>query len=75
MFSVIYMILTFLSFSYDFYLISQTVRAGTVSPTGFNIIHDTMGIPPDRIQQLTFRFTYFYVRILLSRIHIHVLLL
>lgn len=51
-------------FRYDFYLISQSIREGTVSPTGFNIIHDTMGIPPDRIQLLTFRFTYFYVSIL-----------
>lgn len=54
----------FIRFRYDFFLVSQSVREGTVSPTGFNIIHDTIGIPPDRIQQLSFRFTYLYVRII-----------
>lgn len=58
------MFITNSSCSFDFYLIPQTVREGTVTPTGFNIIHDTMGLPPDRIQQLTFRFCYFYVSIL-----------
>lgn len=41
--------------------VPQTVREGTVSPTSFNVIHDTMGLPPDRLQQLAFRFTFFYV--------------
>lgn len=49
-------------FSYDFYLVPQTVREGTVKPTGFNIIYNTMGLPPDRLQQLAFRFTFYYVR-------------
>lgn len=57
----------FILLRYDFYLVPQTVREGTVTPTGFNIIHDTMGIPPDRVQQLTFRFTYFYVCIFVKK--------
>lgn len=40
---------------YDFYLVSQCVRQGTVSPTSYNVIYDTMGLPPDKMQILTFK--------------------
>ncbi len=35
---------------YDFYLVSQSVRQGTVSPTSYNIILDESGWSPDRLQ-------------------------
>lgn len=40
---------------YDFYLISQSVRQGTVSPTAYNVIYDSMGLPPDKLQILTYK--------------------
>lgn len=46
---------------YDFYLISQSVRQGTVSPASFNVIHDTMGLPADRLQHLTYKMCHLYV--------------
>ncbi len=45
---------------YDFYMISQTVRQGTVSPTSYNIISDNMGLPADKLQQLTYKFCHLY---------------
>lgn len=45
---------------YDFYLISQSVRQGTVSPTSYNIIYDDMGLPPDKIQILTYKNCHLY---------------
>uniref|UniRef100_A0A336MED6 CSON000333 protein n=1 Tax=Culicoides sonorensis TaxID=179676 RepID=A0A336MED6_CULSO len=45
---------------YDFYLISQSVRQGTVSPTSYNIIHDTMSLPPDKLQILTYKMCHLY---------------
>lgn len=45
---------------YDFYLISQSVRQGTVSPTSYNIIYDNMGLPPDKLQILTYKNCHLY---------------
>jgi len=45
---------------YDFYLISQSVRQGTVAPTSYNVIHDTMGLEPDKLQMLTYKFCHLY---------------
>ncbi|XP_013136803.1 PREDICTED: protein aubergine-like, partial [Papilio polytes] len=45
---------------YDFYLVSQNVREGTISPTSYNVIEDTTGLDPDRIQRLTYKLTYMY---------------
>ncbi|CAH2076435.1 unnamed protein product, partial [Iphiclides podalirius] len=45
---------------YDFYLVSQNVREGTISPTSYNVIEDTTGLEPDRIQRLTYKLTYLY---------------
>lgn len=45
---------------YDFYLVSQSVRQGTVSPTHYNVIEDTTGLQPDHIQRLTYKFTHLY---------------
>lgn len=45
---------------FDFFLISQCVTQGTVNPTHYNIIHDTIGMPADRYQQLSFKLCHMY---------------
>lgn len=45
---------------YDFFLVSQSVRQGTVSPTHYNIIHDTTGLRPDHMQRLAYKLTHLY---------------
>ncbi|KAJ8967855.1 hypothetical protein NQ317_018349 [Molorchus minor] len=45
---------------YDFFVISQCVRQGTVAPTSYNVIEDTMGLPPDRLQMLTYKLCHMY---------------
>ncbi|XP_055531353.1 protein aubergine-like isoform X1 [Wyeomyia smithii] len=44
----------------DFYLVSQSVRQGTVSPTSYNILRDESGLNADRLQQYTFKQTHLY---------------
>lgn len=46
---------------YDFFLISQAVRQGTVSPTSYNVIHDGMNLAADKMQLLTYKMTHLYV--------------
>ncbi|CAH0551300.1 unnamed protein product [Brassicogethes aeneus] len=45
---------------YDFFIVSQCVRQGTVAPTSYNVIHDTIGLPPDKLQILTYKLTHMY---------------
>merc|ERR1740131_810199 len=45
---------------YDFFLISQSVRQGTVNPTSYNVVKDTSGLKPDHIQKLTYKLTHLY---------------
>jgi len=45
---------------YDFYVISQSVRQGTVSPTSYNVIHDEIGFKPEQVQKLTYKLTHLY---------------
>jgi aubergine-like protein len=45
---------------YDFYLISQSVRQGTVAPTLYNIIYDTFGLAPDKLQIFTYKMCHLY---------------
>ncbi|XP_061394627.1 protein aubergine [Musca vetustissima] len=45
---------------YDFFLVSQSVRQGTVSPTSYNVIHDNMGLSADKMQILTYKMTHLY---------------
>uniref|UniRef100_A0A182IW30 Uncharacterized protein n=1 Tax=Anopheles atroparvus TaxID=41427 RepID=A0A182IW30_ANOAO len=44
----------------DFYLVSQSVRHGTVSPTSYNIIHDESGLTVDQLQAYTAKQTHLY---------------
>nr|AFQ20832.1 PIWI [Hydra vulgaris] len=45
---------------YDFFLISQSVRQGTVSPTHYNVISDNTGLKPDHFQRLTYKLCHLY---------------
>lgn len=45
---------------YDFFIVSQCVRQGTVSPTSYNVIHDNTGFPAEHLQRLTYKLTHAY---------------
>lgn len=45
---------------YDFFIIPQSVRQGTVSPCAFNVIADTTGWSPDQLQRITYKLTHMY---------------
>lgn len=45
---------------YDFYLISQFVNQGTVTPTHYIVVHDNNGMTPDRMQKLSYKLTHLY---------------
>nr|XP_033336473.1 piwi-like protein Siwi [Megalopta genalis] len=45
---------------YDFYIISQSVRQGTVTPCAFNVIADTTGWKADQMQRMTYKLTHMY---------------
>ena len=45
---------------YDFFLVSQMVRQGTVTPIHINIIHDSFALAVDKVQELTFRLSHLY---------------
>jgi len=45
---------------FDFYLISQVVNQGTVNPTHYNVIHDSMGLKPDHFQRMSYKLTHLY---------------
>ena len=49
-----------LSERYDFFLVSQKVTQGTVSPTSFNVVDDSSAIPPDIQQRLAYALTHLY---------------
>lgn len=46
--------------SFDFYLVSQCVRQGTVGPTSYNIIENTLGINANKIQRFTYKMCHMY---------------
>merc|ERR1719322_1072755 len=45
---------------YDFFLVSQSVRQGTVNPTSYNVLRDTSGLKPEHIQALTYKLCHLY---------------
>lgn len=45
---------------YDFYLVSQTVRQGTVSPTNYNVVYSNNRLTPDQMQKLTYKMCHLY---------------
>ncbi|XP_061116607.1 piwi-like protein 1 [Conger conger] len=45
---------------YDFFIISQAVRMGSVSPTHYNVVFDSNGLKPDHMQRLTYKLCHMY---------------
>ncbi|XP_074839581.1 piwi-like protein 4 [Carettochelys insculpta] len=45
---------------YDFYVISQIARQGTVNPTYYNVVYDNSGLKPDHMQRLTYKMCHLY---------------
>ncbi|XP_067213491.1 piwi-like protein Siwi isoform X1 [Linepithema humile] len=45
---------------YDFFIVSQQVRQGTVTPTSYSVILDNLGLDPDKMQRLTYKLTHMY---------------
>uniref|UniRef100_A0A1A9W0S0 Piwi n=1 Tax=Glossina brevipalpis TaxID=37001 RepID=A0A1A9W0S0_9MUSC len=45
---------------YDFFLVSQSVRQGTVSPTSYNVVHSTIRLSADQMQLLTYKMCHLY---------------
>jgi len=45
---------------YDFFLVSQSVRQGTVTPTHYHVIYDTTQLAPDHLQLLTYKMCHLY---------------
>jgi aubergine-like protein len=49
-----------LSERFDFFLVSQKVTQGTVSPTNFNVIYNSSNIPPSAHQNMAYALTQVY---------------
>ncbi|XP_020807330.1 protein piwi [Drosophila serrata] len=45
---------------YDFYLVSQKVNQGSVSPTSYNVLYSNIRLSPDQIQKLTYKMCHLY---------------
>lgn len=45
---------------YDFFLVSQFSRQGTVTPTHYVVIHDGCQMKVDHVQRLTYKLTHMY---------------
>ncbi|KAM6166384.1 piwi-like protein 3 [Erethizon dorsatum] len=45
---------------YDFYIVSQSSKHGTVTPTHYNVIYDTVRLDPDTVQRLTYKLCHMY---------------
>lgn len=48
------------SYRFDFYIVSQSVREGTVAPTYYDVIHHQCSLPPDAMQQMTYMLCHMY---------------
>ncbi|CAB0010469.1 unnamed protein product [Nesidiocoris tenuis] len=45
---------------HDFFLVSQSVRQGTVTPSHYIVIHNTTSMTPDQIQRISYKMTHLY---------------
>ncbi|NXD07268.1 PIWL1 protein, partial [Nothocercus nigrocapillus] len=45
---------------YDFFIVSQAVKSGSVAPTHYNVIYDSSGLKPDHVQRLTYKLCHMY---------------
>lgn len=46
---------------YDFFLVSQSVNQGSALPTSYNVFDYSFGLPPERLQLLTYKMCHIYV--------------
>ncbi|KUI56371.1 Protein argonaute [Cytospora mali] len=49
-------------FHYDFYLCSHVAIQGTARPVHYHILHDEVGMPIDKFQQMIYQQCYQYIR-------------
>ncbi|XP_059608225.1 protein aubergine-like [Phlebotomus argentipes] len=45
---------------YDFFIVSQCTKEGTIAPTSYNVVFDESGFSPDKIQIWTYKMTHLY---------------
>jgi len=45
---------------YDFFLVSQHVGQGTVTPTHYVVVQDTLDLPVDAVQRISYKLTHMY---------------
>lgn len=45
---------------YDFFIVSQQIKHGTIMPTSYSVIYDNCGLDPDKMQRLTYKLTHMY---------------
>lgn len=45
---------------YDFFIVSQQVRQGTITPTSYSIIYDNLGLDADKLQRMSYKLTHMY---------------
>ncbi|XP_060528061.1 piwi-like protein Ago3 isoform X2 [Cylas formicarius] len=45
---------------YDFFMVPQSVRQGTVNPTHYIVLHDTCKLKPDYVQRLCYKLCHLY---------------
>jgi len=47
-------------YEHDFYLVSQLVRQGTVTPTHYIVLHNTSRLDSDKLQKMTYKMCHLY---------------
>ncbi|XP_068767363.1 piwi-like protein 1 isoform X4 [Struthio camelus] len=47
-------------YKYDFFIVSQAVKSGSVAPTHYNVVYDSSGLKPDHVQRLTYKLCHMY---------------
>lgn len=45
---------------YDFFLVSQRTKQGTVAPTSYNVLEDTIQLPAAKMQMITYKLCQLY---------------
>lgn len=49
-------------FHYDFYMCSHVALQGTARPVHYHVLHDEVGMPVDKLQQMIYHHCYQYIR-------------
>lgn len=56
----IFEVTPFIFFRYDFYLVSNVARQGTVSPCSYHVIYDDSTLEADKIHKITYKLCHMY---------------